>query len=100
MPFLHRAAKLAVPLVVLTATMALAAAPALADDDHKGRGRGGHGDDDAIVAVSLSDVTNRPAADWDVTATPSASEEKRVTFEIKNISLSIPHQFVVIRTSL
>jgi hypothetical protein len=100
MPLLQRAARLVFPLVVLTATMALAVAPALARDDNRGSGGGERDEDEGIVAIRLSDVTNEPAFTWAVSATPSATEEKKVTFNISNISRFIPHQFVVIKTDL
>ena len=91
MPLLQRAARLVFPLIALMATIALAAAPALASDNDE---------DEGVVAVKLSDFTDLPAVSWAVSATPSATEEKKVTFNISNISRFIPHQFIVIKTDL
>jgi hypothetical protein len=100
LPFPQRAARLIFPLVVLMATLALAAAPALASDDNRGPGGGERDEDEGVVAVSLTDVTNAADPFFAIRVNPGAVEKKKVTFNVKNNSARIPHQFKVIKTDL
>jgi hypothetical protein len=99
MPSLKRTARLVFPLVVLTAMLALAA-PTLADDDHRGPGGGDRDDDEGVVAVSLTDFLNPADPVFAIRVNPAATDEEEVTFNVKNNSPRIPHQFKVIKTDL
>src|SRR5437667_4614803 len=97
MPFPHRAARLVFPLIALIATIALAAAPALASDENRGPGGGERDEEKGVVAVSLTDVTNAADPFFAIRVNPAAIKEKKVSFNVKNNSARIPHQFKVIK---